>query len=188
VVRAYNPCMLHAFDALLAPALMERLTLLINHVLASEGAAVERLRPHAGHCIQLHLENWPALLPVPPAFAFRVTPAGLLEWCGGDTPQADLHVHVDASNPALLLARALTGEAPPVAVEGDAALATQVNWLIENLRWDMAADLERAFGPRAAHQLVRFGSALARGVTQAVRSGADLAARLRPEGLDRRTP
>ena len=37
-------------------------------------------------------------MPAPPALAFRVTPAGLLEWCGGPgaTADADLRVSVDA--------------------------------------------------------------------------------------------
>ena len=44
----------------------------------------------------------------PPAAAFRVTPAGLLEWCGDDdsaaTP-AELQLRIAAANPALLMAR-----------------------------------------------------------------------------------
>lgn len=167
---------------------MERLTLLLNHVLASESAAIDRLRPHAGQCIELHLSGWPAWLPAAPALAFRVTRAGLLEWCGGSVPEADLHVHVDASNPALLAARSLIGETPAVAVDGNAALATQVNWMLENLRWDIAADLERAFGPRIAHQLVVIASALARGLGEALRRGTELAARVRPAEPGPRTP
>ena len=94
--------------------------------------------------------GWPALLPPPPALAFRVTPAGLLEWCGGtELPaEADLVVRVDASNPLLLSARAMAGDMPQVAIDGDAQLAADVNWLLQNLRWDVAADLERLFGPR----------------------------------------
>jgi hypothetical protein len=37
---------------------------------------------------------------------------------------------------------------PPVDIEGDAQLAGDVNWLMQNLRWDVAADLERLFPPR----------------------------------------
>jgi len=84
------------------PAAMERLTLVVNHVLASEPAASERLRGHAGRCIAFQLRDWPSVLPAPPALAFTVTPAGLLEWCGQEMPAADLHVAVAADNPALL--------------------------------------------------------------------------------------
>jgi ubiquinone biosynthesis protein UbiJ len=175
--------MLHALSALLAPAFLERLVLATNHVLQSEPVAMERLKPHAGRWIQVHLRDWPALLPLPPQMAFRVTPAGLIEWGGetGPTAAADLQVFVDASNPALLVARSLAGETPAVDVQGDAALATDVNWLIANLRWDVEADLERVIGPRAAHELARLGSALARGLRGAMQRGSELASKLRPE-------
>ena len=107
---AYNRAMLHSLHDMLAPAVAERLTLVINHVLGGEPVATERLRPHAGRTLALTLAGWPRLLPPPPALAWRVTPAGLLDWCGlhgVDGP--DLAVQVDASNPALLLAPLLGG-------------------------------------------------------------------------------
>ena len=79
--------MLQTLHEMLAPAAMERLTLLINHVLRREPAAVERLLPHAGRSLRVEPEGWPAWLPPLPALAFRVTPAGLLEWCGAE-PEA----------------------------------------------------------------------------------------------------
>ena len=48
------------------------------------------------------------------------------------------------------MARALGGTPPPVQIDGDAQLAGDVNWLLLNLRWDVAADLERLFGPTPA--------------------------------------
>jgi ubiquinone biosynthesis protein UbiJ len=173
--------MLHSLQALLAPALAERLTLLLNHVLNSENVATERLTPHAGRTVALTLNGWPALLPRPPALAWRVTPAGLLEWCGpeGD-PAPDLAVQLDASNPALLMARALAGEPANVQIDGDAQLAADVNWLMQNLRWDVAADLERLFGPVVAQPLSQLGQALAAGVRSTLRAATDLAARFRP--------
>jgi ubiquinone biosynthesis protein UbiJ len=113
--------------------------------------------------------------------AFRITPAGLLEWCGLEGPGfADLAVRVDASNPALLMSRALGGELPPVSVEGDALLAGDVNWLMQNLRWDVAADLERFFGPVVAQQLHRMGSAVAHAVRTAMQGAAQVRDRVRP--------
>jgi ubiquinone biosynthesis protein UbiJ len=180
---AYNRAMLHSLkaqlSALVAPALAERLTLVFNHVLASEAVATERLRPHAGRCLQLVLQDWPTMLPAPPALAWRITPAGLLEWAG-ELPPMDLTVRLDASNPAWLLARTVGGATPAVQVEGDAQLAGDVNWLMENLRWDVAADLEKLFGPSVAHQLQQFGSALAMGVRAAVQKAEDLRNRWRP--------
>ena len=167
--------MLHSLNALLAPALAERLTLILNHVLASESVATDRLRPHSGATMSLTLAGWPSLLPPPPALAWRVTPAGLLEWCGIPGPaSADLAVSLDASNPALVLARALAGDPPAVQVDGSAQLAADVNWLLQNLRWDVAADMDRLFGPKVAQPLHQVGRMLASGVRSAMKGASSL--------------
>ena len=159
--------MRHALHEMLAPAAIERLTLLINHVLGREPVAMERLRPHAGRVVVLHAEGWPAWLPSWPMLAFRVTPAGLLEWCGqegGVTP--DLQVRLDATNPAMLALGALACRQPAVHVEGDARLAGDVNWLLENLRWDVADDLQRLLGPAPAQLLAQAGPAIQQALAQ----------------------
>jgi ubiquinone biosynthesis protein UbiJ len=189
--------MLDALADLLAPPVLERLTLVLNHVLRAEPAAVARLVPHSGRTIQLSLDGWPSLLPRPPDMRWRVTPAGLLEWCGlpprgaAGAPAAgtsaaapapsggaaafatpDLRICVDAGNPAALLARALAGERPAVQADGDAAFAADIGWLLANVRWDVAGDLERLFGPVVAHQLHQAGRALARGLRGALDAAA----------------
>lgn len=168
--------MLHSLNAMLAPALMERVVLVVNHVLDAEPVATQRLRAHAQRVIELRLQGWPSLLPAPPALAFRVTPAGMLEWCGGEPlpVNADLRVQVDAANPLALMARAMAGDKPAVSIDGDAQLAADVNWLLVNLRWDIAADLERMFGPAVAQPLHRLGSALARGLRAALQGASTL--------------
>jgi ubiquinone biosynthesis accessory factor UbiJ len=175
--------MLHTLNALLAPALMERLALVVNHVLAGEPAATERLRPHAGRLLQLDLTGWPSLLPPPPLLAFRITPAGLVEWCNdGAAAVPDLLATVDASNPALLALRAMGGERPAVDIRGDSQLATDVDWLLKNLRWDVAADLERFFGPVVAHQLHKLGSMLSQGLRAGLEKAGGLAGRFGARG------
>lgn len=172
--------MLHSLQAVLAPAFAERLTLVLNHVLSAESVATLRLQPHAGRTLSLTLNQWPGLLPRPPELAWRITPAGLLEWCGMQgAPGPDLHVQLDASNPALLAARALAGTPPAVQIDGDAQLAGDVNWLLQNLRWDVAADLERLFGPGPAQTLHRMGSALATALRAGLKSVSELGERLR---------
>jgi ubiquinone biosynthesis protein UbiJ len=152
--------MLQRLHALVAPALASRLTLLLNHVLSAERVATERLVPHAGRTVALTLVGWPALLPPPPVLAWRITPAGLLEEAPNlDLGVPDLAVQLEASNPALLLVRAMAGEPAQVQVDGNAQLAGDVNWLMQNLRWDAAADLERLFGPVVAQQLAQLGRA-----------------------------
>lgn len=167
--------MLHNLNALLAPALMDRLVLVVNHVLSSEPAAVQRLKVHQGRVLRLDLLQLPRLFPAPPPLAFQITPAGLVEWCR-EPVDADLRVSLEAANPAVLALQALSGQMPPLAIEGDVQLAGDVDWLLKNLRWDVADDLERLFGPTVAHELHRLGSSLAR----AMRSAMQLAgARLR---------
>ncbi len=161
-----NP-LLQNLNALLAPALMDRLVLVVNHVLAAEPQAMARLQQHRGRVLRLDLMQLPRLLPAPPPLAFRVTPAGLVEWCR-DPVDADLRVRLDATNPAALALQALGGQMPAVVIEGDANLAADVDWLLKNLRWDVADDLQRFFGPAVAHELHRLGSALARGLRSAM--------------------
>jgi len=163
--------MFHSLNSLIGQAAVERLTLVVNHVIAAEPVAVERLRPHAGRCIQLHFDAWPSLLPALPPTAFRVTPAGLVEWCDDDVAaEPDLRVGIDASNPALAMAQALTGTRPKVEVAGDAAFATDLNWLFDNLRWDVQDDLARVVGPAPAREIARLAGGIAAGVREAVRT------------------
>jgi ubiquinone biosynthesis protein UbiJ len=169
--------MLHNLNALLAPALMDRLVLVVNHVLSAEPAAVQRLKAHQGRVLRLDLLQLPRLLPAPPPLAFQITPAGLVEWCR-EPVDADLRVRLEAANPALLALQALTGQMPALAIEGDVQLAADVDWLLKNLRWDVADDLERLFGPTVAHELHRLGSALARAMRNAMQlAGARLRSR-----------
>ena len=160
--------MLTSLRALVVPAALQRLTLLINHVLSAEPVASERLLPHIGKRLQIELVDWPALLPALPVVAFRVTPAGLLEWCeeaGAESEApAELHLSVVAANPALLMARLAAGERPEVGVQGEALFAADVHWLADNLRWDLEADLARVVGPVPARQLALLGAAMAAGL------------------------
>jgi ubiquinone biosynthesis protein UbiJ len=163
--------MLQNFQTLAGAAAMQRITLALNHVLASEPVAVDRMRPHAGRSIQLHLDNWPTLLPKLPGLTFAVTPAGLLEWLEGEPPaEIDLQVTLDAANPAKALVRGLAGGKPHVEVVGNAQLAADVSWLIDNLRWDVQDDLARIVGTGPAREITRFGGMFATGLREAVRT------------------
>ena len=170
--------MFNGLNLMLGHAVIERATLLVNHVLGSEAVATDRLRGHAGRCIQLQFDGWPPLLPPLPSTAFRVTPAGLVEWCGPDAPpDADLRVRIDASNPALAMAQALSGERPKVDVAGDAAFAADMSWLFDNLRWDVQDDLARLVGQAPAREMARVAGGIAAGMREAVRTLTGLAIR-----------
>ena len=162
--------------ALAERSVMERLVLLVNHVIGAEPAAVERLRPHAGRTMQIELAGWPMLLPAVGPFAFRVSPAGLVEWLpeAASSPP-DLRVAVDAANPALALTRMVAGERPAITVSGDAAFASDIDWLIDNLRWDLQDDLARLIGDAPARQLGKFGGWFAGAVREGAKALRDLA-------------
>jgi len=152
--------MLEEWTSMFAPAAQDRMVLLLNHVISREALAMARLQPFSGQAVLLHLQNWPGLLPRAPDLALGVTPAGLFERLE-QAPEGALRIEIDASNPALLALGSLTGQKPQVSVQGDAAFAGAMNWLIENLRWDIEDDLAAVLGPVAAHQLARWGRAIA---------------------------
>ncbi len=154
---------LPSITPLLMPALQDRLVLLINHVVSREPIAAQRLKPLAGRGLVLHLAGWPSLLPAAPDLILGVTPAGLFERLEVPPPAAGgLRIEIDASNPAKLALGALTGEAPTVSVQGDAAFAGEMHWLMDNLRWDVEDDLAGIVGPLPARQLAQFGRTLRR--------------------------
>lgn len=155
--------MLHEWSYLIAPAVQDRSVLLLNHVISREPQAMARLAPFAGRAIVLHLRGWPALLPAAPDLVLGITPAGLFER-QTEPPTQALRIELDAANPALMAFGALTGSRPQVTVQGDAALAGEINWLMENLRWDIEDDLAAVVGPAVAHQLGRFAAAAKQGI------------------------
>jgi ubiquinone biosynthesis accessory factor UbiJ len=177
--RAYNSCMLHDVQQFLVPAVLSRLTLLLNHVLASEAVATTRLKQHAGRSICLQFRGWPSLLPRMPDLIYTITPAGLLEWQAQPLQTAaDLTLEIEAANPLMEVARRLAGQAPRIHITGDSALAADVSWVTDNLKWDMEDDVARLFGQGPAHELARVAGAMATGLRSVVafalrRSGSD---------------
>jgi ubiquinone biosynthesis protein UbiJ len=175
---------LHALLEPLGREALARTTLLINHVLSAEPEATRRLQGQIGRSIALAWRAWPGFLPPPPQPQWTITPAGLLDLDeasiaapdAGLAPagEATLTVTLDAAD---LMRWAATGMAgrPPMDIRGDAALAAEVSWLSEHLRWDIEDDLARLIGDAPAHQLAGFGRAL----TGALRSFLQ---RLRPGG------
>jgi ubiquinone biosynthesis accessory factor UbiJ len=166
--------MFQALQMMAAGAVMERITLVINHVIAAEPLAQQRLVRHTGRCLALRFEGGPSWVPfLPESIAFRITPAGLLEWCGpssADVPaEPDLRVVMDASKPLSTLGKTLMGERPAFQIAGDGAFASDVSWLIDNVRWDVEDDLARITGPMAARQIVRVGQALAQALRDAAK-------------------
>jgi len=137
-----------------------RIVLLLNHILMQEPAAMQRLLRHQGSVLRMQWRSF--------SIPFLVTPAGLLDLAQDDaTP--DLRITVVDESVGVLAQGALRGEKPPVRIDGDVQLAAEVNWLAENLRWDLEEDLARVIGDAPAHALGRVGRRVAEALSTFVR-------------------
>jgi ubiquinone biosynthesis protein UbiJ len=162
---ASGPRWTHAARA----AVLDRWTLLCNHVLRAEPRATERLAAHAGRVIRFEasppssVPSWlpTAKLGLGPVW-WSVTKAGMLERLPdedtgasvGGSPaadgaasqsrsQVDVTITLRAATP-LQHARAFaTGDAGVFEVQGDTAVVADVRWILDNVRWDVAGDVER---------------------------------------------
>jgi len=123
-----------------------RCVLLMNHVLMQEPQATQRLVRQQGQVI---LARWRGI-----SFKVRVTSAGLFDLADALAP-SDLSLEISEQSPWQLARSVAQGQKPPVRIEGDVQLAAEVNWLADNLRWDMEEDLARLLGDAPAHVLVQ---------------------------------
>lgn len=132
-----------------APSVRAKLLLVLNHIVAQEPEAMERLKVYAGRSVMFEG-------PLAQEWLLLITPAGLFEeplvsdvsgGAGGeDASRADLRLKMKAPGPADLKNMLLKGQHPPVEIVGDADLAAVFAWLTENLRWDYAQDLSKIIG------------------------------------------
>ncbi|MDZ7865811.1 hypothetical protein [Acidovorax sp.] len=134
----------------------QRLVLFLNHVLMQEREAMERLVRQRGRVARV---QWRAF-----SMALVITPAGLLNLAAeGATP--DLQLEITETSPLALAQVALRGDKPAIRIEGDVQLAAEINWLVDNVRWDLEEDLSRVVGDAPAHTI----SEVARKAAQALR-------------------
>jgi ubiquinone biosynthesis protein UbiJ len=124
----------------------------INHLLAREAWATDRLRPFAGRRVRLRLPPLPDL-------ALAIAETGLLERASGDAA-ADLTITLKPGALPALLARddRLMREAD---IAGDTELGAALQAVFRNLRWDVEEDLSRVVGDAAAHRAVSAGRSIA---------------------------
>jgi ubiquinone biosynthesis protein UbiJ len=137
----------------------------LNHLLAAEPWARERLAPFAGETIELRGPPFPAL-------RFVILPGGTLE-AGGDDPALTITLTPEA---LLSLGRGPEHFARSLEVNGDPRLAAEVGALARHLRWDAEEDLSRLFGDAAAHRIAETGRSLARWHVDAARRLVESAA------------
>jgi ubiquinone biosynthesis accessory factor UbiJ len=152
--------MLQTVRELLLPAAQARVLLLINHVVAREDSALDKLKPHAGRRLRVEAADVPGWLPAPPPMRVAITPAGLFEADShADDEPGDLTLRLSLPTPAELLDALAGNAAPRVRIDGAADLAADMHWLVDNLRWDIEADLAQVLGPTPARLVMSVGRA-----------------------------
>jgi ubiquinone biosynthesis protein UbiJ len=83
-----------------------------------------------------------------------------------------LHFEVTEASPLGLAQSALRGERPPVRIDGAVDFASDLQWLADNLRWDIEDDMARVIGDVPAHTLASVARSAAQALRGFVRSGA----------------
>lgn len=117
---------------------------IINHLLKSASWARARLVPFAGRTVRFEV--------TPLATAYTILTTGDVS----DTPSPAQADATFTLTPGLAM-RILSGDATAwqsVKVEGDGALAREVLYISQNLKWDVEEDLSRVFGDVVAHRMV----------------------------------
>lgn len=141
-----------ALPAWLVEEIQRRMVLLANHVLQQEPQAQARLKTQQGKSVYISWRQFNAQV--------RITPAGLLDLDSAHS-SSDLLLEVSEPSVSQLLKGAVNGTKPPIRIAGDVALAGELNWVIDNVRWDLEDDLARIIGDVPAHKLCQVGSKLA---------------------------
>ena len=122
----------------------------INHLLAQESWAKNKLLPHAGKIACIDLQTMQLRL--------KVAPDGLLESAAADE-LAQVTIYVKLSD-LPLIAQNRDRAFSYVKIEGDADFANTISNLSQNLRWEAEEDLSKLFGDVAAVRMVGFAKGL----------------------------
>ena len=122
-----------------------RIILSLNHVLQQEPQAMERLAKQAGKSALIEFAPW--------SLHVQATPAGLLDLVP-DAREPQLRIKINDTMPQLM-GKIASGDKPTIHIEGDVALAADINWLIDHVRWDFEEDLAKLMGDSAAHTLAQ---------------------------------
>jgi len=123
----------------------------VNHVLRSAPRAMDRLRPHAGRTVAIHVG------PVEVALTVQTTGEVVAAVEGA---ARDLDVRISP----FLVPRLAAGEAAAfeaIEMQGEPALAADVAFLARHLRWDYEEDLAKVVGDIAAHRIASSARGLA---------------------------
>jgi ubiquinone biosynthesis protein UbiJ len=127
---------------MLEPALLAGL----NHLLNQAGWARSRLVPFAGKL---------AVFEIPPFhLSLAVGNEGFFEPVATSASAPDVMIRLPAETP-LLLVQGLDRAMAAARVEGNAEFATELSFVLRNLRWDVEEDLSRVIGDIAARRVTQ---------------------------------
>jgi ubiquinone biosynthesis accessory factor UbiJ len=136
----------------------------VDHLLAREPWARERLTPYAGKCVKLSCG--------PVHIALMVQPDGLFAATSeAEAARFDVTIAVPLDAMPAFLQGGQAAVMKHVRIEGDAEFATTLAKLAEHLRWDPEEDLARVIGDAPAHRVGRIARAVQE---QAQRTGRNL--------------
>ena len=117
----------------------------LNHLLEGASWAQTRLAPFAGRR---------ARFDIPPiALGFEIAPDGRVI-PNPDPDISDVVIRLPADTP-FLIPQGLDKVMAQATVEGNAEFATELSFVLRNLRWDAEEDLSKLFGDIAAHRIVQ---------------------------------
>lgn len=135
----------------------------VNHMLAREPWARDRLRHHAGASARLAMSPFDLRL--------IVGEDGFLA-AAADDHACDVGISVPPSALADFAGGGQAAVMRHVKIEGDAEVANTVSYLAQHLRWEAAEDLSKFIGDAAAHRVTETGRAA---LASARRTGSTLA-------------
>jgi ubiquinone biosynthesis protein UbiJ len=121
----------------------------INHLLGQAAWARAKLKPHAGRSARFVMPPW--------QLSVTVAEDGSLHTADGQT-EPEVTVTLPADSPLRAL-QGLAGIMAAAHVTGNAEFATELSFVLRNLRWDAEEDLSRLVGDIAAHRLTGAASA-----------------------------
>jgi ubiquinone biosynthesis accessory factor UbiJ len=136
----------------------------VNHLLARESWARERLAPYAGKTARL------ACPPV--VMVLLVQPDGYLKAVEeNEAQQCDVAISVPADALPAFVQGGQAAVMKHVKIEGDAEFATQIAKLAEHLRWEPEEDLAKLIGDAPAYRVATLAKTVGE---RAMRTGRNL--------------
>lgn len=128
----------------------------LDHLLGQSAWARERLKPYAGRHARFAIGGGQLGLTVTAAGGFVLGDAAVSAPTAADVPAgptADVVITLPSDTPLLLAQGGLARVMQAVRVAGNAEFATELAFVLKNLRWDYEEDLSRVVGDIAAHRI-----------------------------------